>query len=733
LAEPAFCDNTILTSSCRLEGTSGLNPGLGGQEYKPPDFEFWHALNCLAHGIRIINIDYTVTFVNDAFASMAGISANEMIGRKCWEVFKGPFCSTPDCTLNRILKGERSVNSEVERPHKDGTRIPCRVSAFPLYSPQGQLIGIMESFRDTTRRRELQEKLDESEDRYRALIELGAEVGESILMLQDSPGREGVITFISDQFCLMTGYSRQEVIGRTAFDFLAPDDRRSSLERHRAKMSGQSMPGLFEVSFIRKDGTTVPAELTSAVTQYKGKPANVIYLRDITSRKALEKALSSQRDKYQSLFEQAPTAIWEMDYSRVKQCIDSLLAEGITDLKGYFDAHPAKVLECLNLSRIIGVNRAAVSLWEAGSRQSMCSNILSLLSTRPGGLSRELDNIVAFARGSSEVAYDITDPTFKGNWKHLHARYHLLPGHEDDWSRVLASFTDITLQKQAEEQLRQYHTRLEETVNERTEQLKCAEDKLKGMLETERELRSSLQEKMVERIEFTRALVHELKTPLTPMMACSEALLTNLTQEPQASFARNVHIGATRLHKKVDELIDLAQGEVGILELSCRQINPLEIIREAAEYVRTSAAKKGHQIRLELPDTLPWIKADEDRLNQVLLNLLDNAIKYTPPPGVVTIAARENNSWLYISVTDTGMGISEQEMKYLFEPYKRFSSARARVGGLGLGLVLAKFIVESHGGTILVESSKGTGSVFTVKIPAAQLSRTRKADEDTGD
>jgi len=689
-------------------------------------------MDCLVHAVRIVDRDHSIIFVNQAFVELSGTPKDETVGKKCWEVFKGPYCSTPGCTLNRIIKGERSVNSEVERPRRDGTQVPCRVSAFPLYSPQGQLIGIMESFRDTTRRRQLQEKLDETEDRYRALVELGAEVGESILMLQDSPGGEGIITFLSDQFCLMSGYSREEIIGRPAFDFLAPEDRHSSLERHRAKMSGQSMPGLFEVTFIRKDGTSVPAELTSAVTQYKGKPANVIYLRDITSRKALEKALSSQRDKYQSLFEEAPTAIWEMDYSRVKQYIDSLLAGGVTDLKSYFDTNPDRALECLNLSRIIAVNRAALSLWEADSRQSLCSGILCLLATRPTGLARELDNIIAFARGLREVVYDIADPTFKGTWKHLHARYHLLPGHEDDWSRVLASFTDITLQKQAEEHLKQYHTRLEETVSQRTEELRCAEEKLKGMLETERELRSSLQEKMVERIEFTRALVHELKTPLTPMMACSEALLSNLTQEPQASFARNVHIGATRLYKKVDELIDLAQGEVGILELSCRQINPLDVIREAAEYVRTGAAKKGHQIRLELPGALPWIKADEDRLNQVLLNLLDNAIKYTPPPGVVTVAAREANSWLYISVTDTGMGISEQQMKYLFEPYKRFSSARARVGGLGLGLVLAKFIVESHGGAILVESSKGAGSTFTIKIPVAQLSRTRKADEDTG-
>ncbi|MBN1369088.1 MAG: PAS domain-containing protein, partial [Dehalococcoidaceae bacterium] len=133
-------------------------------------------MDCLVHAVRIVGRDHSIIFVNQAFAELSGVSKEETVGKNCWEVFKGPFCSTPYCTLNRILKGERSVNSEVERPRKDGVYIPCRVSAFPLYSPQGQLIGIMESFRDTTRRRELQEKLDETEDRYRALVELGAEV-----------------------------------------------------------------------------------------------------------------------------------------------------------------------------------------------------------------------------------------------------------------------------------------------------------------------------------------------------------------------------------------------------------------------------------------------------------------------------------------------------------------------------------------------------------------------------
>ncbi|MBN1369604.1 MAG: PAS domain-containing protein, partial [Dehalococcoidaceae bacterium] len=176
MAEPVSCANDIFSNCCRLESTPETTSELGEQQYKPPDFEFWHALNCLTHGIRIISTDYSVTFTNDAFAGMAGISAYETIGKKCWTTFTDSFCHTDKCILHRISRGEASVSIESERTRPDGTSIPCRVSAFPLYSPKGQLIGIMESFRDTTRRRELQEKLDETEDRYRALVELGAEV-----------------------------------------------------------------------------------------------------------------------------------------------------------------------------------------------------------------------------------------------------------------------------------------------------------------------------------------------------------------------------------------------------------------------------------------------------------------------------------------------------------------------------------------------------------------------------
>ncbi len=674
------------------------------------------------HGIRIIDVDHTVRYINSAFEKLSGLKKNEVIGNKCWELFPGSFCHTPDCSLKKIAGGEKALQVEGDRVRPDGTRVTCLVSISPLYSPDGRFVGIMESFRDSTRRNELQGQLDEFEDRYRALVELSGEVGESILMLQDIGGREGIITFASEQFFRMTGYTRQELSSKPLTSLLSPRERQASISRHRRKMKGESLPGLYEVGIIRKDGLQVPCELTSAVTQYKGQPANVIYLRDITERKNLQKALADEKDKFQSLFEEAPAAIWEMDYSRVKECIDSLGSQGITGLKQYFDSNPCHALDCLRLGRIIGVNKEAVSLWEAESRQDLCSGILDLLSKRPTGLARELENIVAFARGDTEVTYDMADPTFKGNWKYLHVKYYLLPGHEDTWSRVLASFTDITRQKQAEERLKAYQGCLEEIVSDRTEQLKKAESRLKELLKIERQLRRDIQDKMVERIEFTRALVHELKTPLTPLMACSEALSSTLTDEPQTSLARNVNIGASRLSKKVDDLIDLARGEVGILHLKCRRIDPQKMLREVLDYVSENASRKNLEINLDAPQEMEKIKADKERLIQVLLNLLDNAIKYTPPPGKIHIKARQENSWLFIEVSDTGIGISEEQRKYLFQPYKRFSSTKGRVGGLGLGLVLSKFIVEAHGGSILVNSSGGSGSTFIIKVPVSPSS-----------
>ncbi len=237
-------------------------PDIGDKNDSSIFTDFNHVLDYLPQSIRIIDIDYKVQNINRAFMELSGVSLEEVVGKKCWEVFPSPFCHTDECRLKRILEGKQMLQAEIERPKKDRSTTPCVVTAFPLRDKTGKLIGVMESFRDITEKKQLQAKLEETEERYRALIELGTEAGESVVMLQDIDGKEAIQTYVSAQWPRITGFNREELLGMPFIDLLDPCDRETSLLRHRKKISGESVPGLYEYMVIRKDGSKLPIEIT---------------------------------------------------------------------------------------------------------------------------------------------------------------------------------------------------------------------------------------------------------------------------------------------------------------------------------------------------------------------------------------------------------------------------------------------------------------------------------------
>ena len=249
-----------------------------------------------------------------------------------------------------------------------------------------------------------------------------------------------------------------------------------------------------------------------------------------------------------------------------------------------------------------------------------------------------------------------------------------------------------------------------------TEQ-ELAEEKLEEAYEKERRLRQELQIEVQRRVEFTRALVHELKTPLTPIMSSSDLLVSGLKEEPWLSVAQNIQRGAINLNKRIGELLDLARGEIGMLKLNPKRVDFLKLLQHVASEMSVLAASNGQKLKVELPESLPLPWADEDRLRQITQNLLVNATKFTPEGGTITLRAKEQNGSVIVEVQDTGYGISEEEQRRLFRPYHRQVGEREHLSGLGLGLALCKNLVQLHGGRIWVKSEEGKGATFSFSIP----------------
>lgn len=235
----------------------------------------------------------------------------------------------------------------------------------------------------------------------------------------------------------------------------------------------------------------------------------------------------------------------------------------------------------------------------------------------------------------------------------------------------------------------------------------------------ETELLSSLEAEMKKRADYTRELAHELKTPLTPIMSSSELLAENLKEEPWASLAKNVYRGASDMNDRLDDLLDVAKGEVGILRLSMEDIDPTPFIHQIAEEMLPLIKHHKQKMTIDLPPDLPHIMGDEVRLRQVLRNLVNNATKFTHEEGTITIRARTDGDKLVIDIEDTGRGIDAEKLDKIFQPYVRLGDDKEHQKGLGLGLKLSKTLVELHGGQIWVKSQKGKGSIFSFSVPVS--------------
>jgi two-component system, OmpR family, phosphate regulon sensor histidine kinase PhoR len=222
------------------------------------------------------------------------------------------------------------------------------------------------------------------------------------------------------------------------------------------------------------------------------------------------------------------------------------------------------------------------------------------------------------------------------------------------------------------------------------------------------------------RREFVANVSHELRTPLASIRAVVETLEAGAIDDPAVAgdFLGRIIGEVDRLTSLVEDLLDLARLESGRLALKVEPVAPVDLVTRGAERLRPQIERARLQLVIEAPADLPLVLADRGRIEQVLLNLIHNAIKFTPAGGTITVAATVDGDALRVSVHDTGVGIPESELPRIFERFYKADRAR-RSEGTGLGLAIAKHIVQAHRGTIHATSAPGQGSCFFFTLPLA--------------
>jgi len=220
--------------------------------------------------------------------------------------------------------------------------------------------------------------------------------------------------------------------------------------------------------------------------------------------------------------------------------------------------------------------------------------------------------------------------------------------------------------------------------------------------------------------EFLANMSHELRTPLNAIIGFSEVLSERMfgeLNEKQEEYSKDIHASGQHLLSLINDILDLSKIEAGRMELELSGFHLPTALDSALTLVRERAGRRSIALHLSVDDRLGQIQADERKVRQVVLNLLSNAIKFTPEGGRIEVGAVPRNGAVEISVSDTGVGIAQEDQEAVFEEFRQVGTADKKVEGTGLGLTLCRKFVELHGGKIWVKSELGVGSTFTFTLP----------------
>ncbi len=522
----------------------------------------------------------------------------------------------------------------------------------------GQMDGLLQEARLALKRyQDAQSALRDTEARYRILVETSPDA----IMLTNL---EGNILMGNRQNAALFGFENPEALtGMNALDFFQPEDRPRAAGNMQRTLKDGTLKDI-EYSLMRRDGSCFPAELSaSLIPDAAGAPQYLMAIfRDITERKQAEETQKRNEDLFRALFELSP---------------DSVVL---------LDPHDPDVSW-----PIVDCNTIACQMNGYG-RDELIGHSIDILNLTPGAPAER----IAYMEQLQETG------SLKLETQHRHKSGVMFPVEVSttlikvgDRELVLGIDRDITERKRAEQELKVFSGHLEEMVEERTRELREAQEKLVR------------QERLATLGQLAGSVGHELRNPLG-VISNAIYFLKMIQPDANATILKYLDIieKETRTSDKiVTDLLDFTR----LKSVDREPVQVSDLLRQTLERYPVPATLK---VGIELPADLPPVYVDLRQVVQVLGNLVTNACQAMPEVGRLSLSASLQGDMMGIAVQDTGVGISPENMGKLFEPL--FTT---KIKGIGLGLAVSQKLVEANGGRIEVQSELGKGSTFTVYLP----------------
>jgi PAS domain S-box-containing protein len=616
------------------------------QKLKDSNERYRDLADSLPEVIFEIDPSYKLKYTNSIASTKFGYTHEDF--KKGLNIYDFLHPEEKDLVLNNLkhLFNGEPVNPIILRLRKkDGSYFFANIYATSTYK-DGKITGVRSIVHDISEIVATQEKLEESEEKFRTIAEQSL-MGVCII-------QEEKIIYINQALASILGYTSQELLEwerGQLFKTIHPDDKkRIILSAIEANKDTQSKIRSYEARGINKNGEIIWLDVYYKIITYQKKPTYLVSFIDITERKKAEDKLKESENKYRFLFEKSPFSI--------------LLLDNKTKI---VDVNPAleKLID-YNRDDLIGKRYGRIPAIDPESLPTLLERFKRLIN----GEDIPPIDILLYRRDKSRVWVNIESSLINLGDK----TYILVMGH------------DISKKKEVEQKFKE----LDEI-----------------------------------RKEFIDRASHELKTPITTVYGAYQLLNTLYRDKfsvDQLEILDLAFSGTTRLKKLVDDLLDVSKIESKMLRLNLQRTDLSEVIRKCIEELRYLSNRRNLKIELNLPNELE-INIDKSRIELVIMNLISNAIKYTPIDGRISISLSKKKEHAEINVTDTGIGLTNEEISMLFKKFSKVQSPIDKdvgldMGSSGLGLYISKELIDLHHGKIWAESKgKGKGSSFIVTLP----------------